>query len=452
MSQQPLDLRKSISIVSRFKAVVGIVAALGLLAGVAYAAFHPPQPSSTAVVSFPSSVQSTATQVVIANSYPVLSAAAAEIGPTVSVDQLQNEVQAKSLTNYLISITATNKSADESATIANAVAKSYIAYAGNKKTPVQHVVAELFQPAVTAATPSRLGSTLIAGLVGLLAGALVGSVASLVIGRSDRRLRERDQIANAIGLSVVASVPVSHPSDPAGWAKLLESYQPQAVHAWQLRTVLRYVGISDQGSDQRSDQRSARPSDNGNGAAAPTGDGDRVSLGVVSLSSDRGALALGPQLAVFAASQGIPTALVIGPQQDEGATAALRTACEASLSSAELPGLLQLVVFDDKFVDQQPRAALTVVVVVVDGRAPEMPAMVVNTTATVMGVSAGRVTAEQLARAAVAAGAGGREVAGILVADPEQTDKTTGRVPHLMRPPRRRLPNRLKGVVAEIKQ
>jgi capsular polysaccharide biosynthesis protein len=452
MSQQPLDLRKSISIVSRFKAVVGIVAALGLLAGVAYAAFHPPQPSSTAVVSFPSSVQSTATQVVIANSYPVLSAAAAEIGPTVSVDQLQNEVQAKSLTNYLISITATNKSADESATIANAVAKSYIAYAGNKKTPVQHVVAELFQPAVTAATPSRLGSTLIAGLVGLLAGALVGSVASLVIGRSDRRLRERDQIANAIGLSVVASVPVSHPSDPAGWAKLLESYQPQAVHAWQLRTVLRYVGISDQGSDQRSDQRSARPSDNGNGAAAPTGDGDRVSLGVVSLSSDRGALALGPQLAVFAASQGIPTALVIGPQQDEGATAALRTACEASLSSAELPGLLQLVVFDDKLVDQQPRAALTVVVVVVDGRAPEMPAMVVNTTATVMGVSAGRVTAEQLARAAVAAGAGGREVAGILVADPEQTDKTTGRVPHLMRPPRRRLPNRLKGVVTEIKQ
>jgi capsular polysaccharide biosynthesis protein len=444
MSQQPSDLRKSISIVSRFKAVVGIVAALGLLAGVAYAAFHPPQPSSTAVVSFPSSVQSTATQVVIANSYPVLSAAAVEIGPTVSVGQLRNEVQAKSLTNYLISITATNKSADESATIANAVAKSYIAYVGNKKTPVQHVVAELFQPAVTAATPSRLGSTLIAGLVGLLAGALVGSVASLVIGRSDRRLRERDQIANAIGLSVVASVPVSHPSDPAGWAKLLKSYQPLAVHAWQLRTVLRYVGISD--------ERSARPSDNGPGAAVPTGDGDRVSLGVVSLSSDRGALALGPQLAVFAASQGIPTALVIGPQQDEGATAALRTACEASLSSAELPGLLQLVVFDDKLVDQQPGAALTVVVVVVDGRAPEMPAMVLNTTATVMGVSAGRVTAEQLARAAVAAGAGGREVAGILVADPEQTDKTTGRVPHLMRPPRRRLPNRLKGVVTEIKQ
>jgi len=52
----------------------------------------------------------------------------------------------------------------------------------------------------------------------------------------------------------------------------------------------------------------------------------------------------------------------------------------------------------------------------------------------------------------VAAAADGREVTGILVADPEQTDKTTGRVPQLMRPPRRRLPNRLKGVVTEIKQ
>jgi len=74
---------------------------------------------------------------------------------------------------------------------------------------------------------------------------------------------------------------------------------------------------------------------------------------------------------------------------------------------------------------------------------------VVRTTAAVLGVSAGRATAEQLARAAVAAGADGREVAGILVADPEPTDKTTGRVPQLIRPSRRRQPSRLKGVVTE---
>ena len=45
---------------------------------------------------------------------------------------------------------------------------------------------------------------------------------------------------------------------------------------------------------------------------------------VLSLSSDPRAIALGPQLAVFAASQGIPTALVIGPQQDATVTATLR--------------------------------------------------------------------------------------------------------------------------------
>ncbi|MGH3167428.1 MAG: hypothetical protein ACRDN0_16245, partial [Trebonia sp.] len=93
-------------------------------------------------------------------------------------------------------------------------------------------------------------------------------------------------------------------------------------------------------------------------------------------------------------------------------------------------------------------AALSVVVTVVDGDTLRVPAADRTATA-VLGVSAGRVTAEELVRAAVAAGTGGREVSGILVADPEPTDKTTGRVPQLIRPPRRRLPNRLKGVVTE---
>ncbi len=443
MSQRPLDLRKSISIISRLKAVVGIAAIVGLLAGVAYAAFNPPEPSATAVVSFPASVQSTATEVLIADSYPVLSAAAAKVSPPVSVDQLRSEVQVKSLTTYLISITATGSSTEAAQATANAVAESYIAYVGDKTTPVQHLVAELFQPAITAAAQSRLESMLIAGLVGALAGALVGSVGSLAIGRNDRRLRDRDQIANAIGVPVAASVPVGHPSDPAGWAKLLETYQPSAVHAWQLRTVLRYVGITD--------GKLPRTPEDETGATVPAGDRDGVSLGVLSLSSDPGALALGPQLAVFAASQGIPTALVIGPQQDESATAALRTACEASPMPATLVGLLRLVVSDDGLADRQERVGLTIVVTVVDSRAPKMPATMATAT-TLLGVSAGRVTAEELARAAVAAVAGGREVAGILVADPEPSDKTSGRVPQLMRPARRRLPNRLKGVVAEIRR
>lgn len=446
MSQQPLNLHKSILIIRRFKVLVGIMSALGLLAGVGYAAFNPPSPSSTAVVSFPSSVLSTATQVVIADSYPVLSVAASKVSPPVSPSTLQNDVQVKSLTTYLISITATASTDAQAEAIANAVADSYIAYVGDKRNPVSHVNAQLFQPALSVAKPSLFESMLIAGVIGALAGALVGSVASLAIGRKDRRLRERDNIANSIGVPVLASVPVGHPVDPAGWTKLLENYEPKAVHAWQWRTVLRYIGINDQAFAQPHDETSR---------AMPNGDGDTVSLGVVSLSSDPGALALGPQLAVFAASQGIPTALVIGPQQDEGATAALRTACAAPLSSSKLPSQLRFIISGDgdgdEYADQQKGTALCVVVAVVEDRAPKMPATV-RTAATVIGVSAGRATAEQLARAAVAAGADGREVTGILVADPESTDKTTGRVPHLIRVPRRRLPNRLKGVVTEVRR
>jgi capsular polysaccharide biosynthesis protein len=429
MSQQPLDLRKSIVIIRRLRVIVGVAAAIGLLVGAAYGVLKPPGVSSTAVVSLPDSVRSTTTEAVIATSDPVLQAASNHLSPPVPVNTLRSEVQVTLVTNYLLSFTATAGNAGESVAIANAVAQSYISYVDNERSPVSHVAAEMFQPAAGTSTSSRLEAMLIAGLIGALAGALIGCVAALAIGRRDRRLSDRDRIANAIGIPVLASVPVGHPVDPAGWAKLVESYQPQAVHAWQLRSVLRYFGVSD--------------------GAGHTANGDEgMSLSVVSVSADRGALALGPQLAAFAASQGIPTALVIGPQQDASAVAALRTACTAVQSSPSRPSLLRVIVAGDEEVDQQEGAALSVVVVVVDDRAPKMPATV-RTAATLLGVSSGRVTAEELARAAVAAGANGREVNGILVADPEPTDKTTGRVPQLIRPPRRRLPNRMKGVVTE---
>ncbi len=445
MSQQVLDLRKSMIIIRRRKILVGIVAALGLLAGAAYGALQPPTVTSTAVVSFPSTVQSTQTQVLIADSGPVLSAASASLRPPVPVDTLRSDVQVKSLTPYLISITATAKTAGAAEAMANAVANSYIAYVGAKKSPVSHVVAEMFQPANSASGSSRYKTMLLMGLLGALAGAVVGSIVSLAIGRRDRRLRERAQIANSIGVPVLASVPVGHPSDPAGWRKLLENYNPHAVQAWQWRTVLEYFGIFD--------HMSGRSAHGENGRAGQNGDGGGVSLGVVSLSSDRGALALGPQLAVFAASQGIPTALVIGPQQDPNVTAALRTACAAQLSasSSEVPSLLRFIVSGDQYAQQQRGAALIVVITVVDSRVPKMPDTV-PTAGTVIGVSAGGATGEQLARAAVAVAADGRELTGILVADPEPTDQTTGRVPRLVRPPRRRLPNRLKGVVTETRR
>ena len=43
----------------------------------------------------------------------------------------------------------------------------------------------------------------------------------------------------------------------------------------------------------------------------------------------------------------------------------------------------------------------------------------------------------------------GREVTGLLVADPDQSDRTTGRIPQLPRPAFR-MPTRLTGMTTEV--
>ena len=60
MSQQALDLRRSIQIVRRHRLLVGIMVALGLLVGGAYAVLNPPMVTSTALVLLPQSGQAAA--------------------------------------------------------------------------------------------------------------------------------------------------------------------------------------------------------------------------------------------------------------------------------------------------------------------------------------------------------------------------------------------------------
>ena len=95
-------------------------------------------------------------------------------------------------------------------------------------------------------------------------------------------------------------------ADAAGWTRLLAGYQPGDLYGWRLRHALQQLGMA--------------------GFAAGHTSGSSTSLTVVSLSSDPRALALGPQLAAYAASLGIPTALVIGTHKDTTAVATLRTA------------------------------------------------------------------------------------------------------------------------------
>lgn len=445
MTQQPLDLRTSMRLVRRHKFLVGIVLLLGILGGAGYAVHYPPMLSSTALVELPQTQQSTsagagtantgpdpytATQEVIAGSSDVLTAALPAIHPAISLTALRQDVQVGSLTPYVISITAKDKDAGTAEAMANAVANSYVHYIGTANSAVGRVSAQLLEPATTAAGPTLVKSLITYALVGAISGGLIGAVIAIAIGRNDRRLRERNEIADAIGVPILVSLPVTHPSDAGGWTELIQHYQPEIVDAWRLHKALRDLGVA-----------GVRPSDLGAASGS--------SLTVLSLSSDRRALALGPQLAVFAAAQGIPTTLVVGPQQDTNVTAALRAAC--ATPPPQRPGNLQVAVIDQYRGDQLPPAALTVVVSVVDGATPGV-AGTVPTTMTVLGVSAGAVTAGQLARVAAAAAAANRDVVGILLADPDSGDQTTGRLPQLARSGRHQMPTRTNGASEGVRE
>jgi capsular polysaccharide biosynthesis protein len=420
MSEQALDLRRSVQIVRRHKILVGAVAALGLLAGAGYSVRYSPMPASQALVVLPPSAStSIGTQVLIAGSDPVLAGAIRQIDPPVSLPTLLDRVQASALTTRIIAINARGMTAAQAEDTANAVANSYIAYLSSVNIPGQRVQARVLESAATATGTPLARRLLITGGLGALLGALIGAIAAIAIGRQDRRLRQRDEIADSIGVPVLAAIDVHHPSDPAGWTSLLENYRPGAVQAWSLRKTLHILGLTD-----------------------PRG-GNGASVALLTLSSDPRALALGPQLAVFAASLGIPTALVIGPQQDANATAALRAACAVPPSAqSKRSNQLRVTVQDHGGVDRLPRAELVVAVAVVDAQAPRA-AETRRTAVTVLGVSAKAATAEQLARVAASAAADGREIAGILVADPDSTDHTTGRLPRLDPPKHRRMPTRL---------
>ena len=60
MSERALDLPRAIQIVRRHRVLVAIAVLLGIVAGGAYATFHPPMLTSTALVVLPQSAQSAA--------------------------------------------------------------------------------------------------------------------------------------------------------------------------------------------------------------------------------------------------------------------------------------------------------------------------------------------------------------------------------------------------------
>ena len=431
MTGQALDLKRFAQIVRRHRILVGAVAVLGLLAGIGYTVLNSAAYTSSVLLVVSPSVN-ISTQAVVVTSDPVLVPVHQSAEPGVPLGTLRGRIQVKRLTSQLMSISAQGDTPAQAEQTASAVTRSYAAYVGSARSPVGQVPTRILQTATTATGTSLPIRLVEAAVPGVLFGALIGAVIALAVGRKDRRLRERDEIADSIGVPVLASIGVRHPSDAAGWLKLLEDYEPGAVDAWRLRKALHQLGIA---GINAADVRAASGS----------------SLVVLSLSADRKALALGPQLAVYAASLGIPTALVVGPQQDANSTATLRAACTSAPGASGRSRNLHVIVSDQESADQLPGIALTVVVAVVDGQEPGV-AGTMRGTLTVLGVTPGAVTAEQLARVAANAAGDGRDINGILVADPDPADRTTGRLPQLARSGQHGTPTRMTGAVTETRQ
>jgi capsular polysaccharide biosynthesis protein len=311
-------------------------------------------------------------------------------------------------------------------------------------------LADIAQDADSATGPGSLPGLISWAAVGALLGAVAATALVAVRARRDPRLRARDDMADAVGSSVLADVRSRPQRSVAEWSALFETYTASPVDAWAFRQLLRALATAPNGNG------------GGRGARGPGRLEHPPSVTVVTLSGDRRGLALAPQLAAFAASLGLTTQFVVATGHD--AAASLRAACSAERASELRPGLRldartesagrapfpevpDGASFDDLLtpatkngsqVDQEeggplrlaiPRHAapdLTIVLAVMDTREPTLDA-VQPTAVTVLAIAPGVGTREDLARLAVAIDDAGSRIDGIVVADPDPSDRTTGR-------------------------
>lgn len=189
MSEPASELQRPVRGTRRPSFLVVIMAAVGLLAGVATAAIVPVMVTSSALVFLPQAAQNaaaaaapatgqpdgfTATQEIIAGSNVVLATALPQVHPATSLAGLRHDIRIGSPASDIISISATGQTAGDAGAAANAVADSYVRYVGAGGSPALRLPAAVLRPASSA--------TGTAWFLRLLAGALLGAVSGLFAG------------------------------------------------------------------------------------------------------------------------------------------------------------------------------------------------------------------------------------------------------------------------------
>ena len=507
MSDQISDARSTTATLHRNKRVLVVAALAGLVAGAAYAVMAPPPLTSTTLVLLPTPAQAESsnsdveTQIQIALSSTVLQRAGQAAVPVRSARSVKKMIAVTAPTNQLIQIQATSTKGAEAQAVSQAVADSYVVYVSNTarevtaaaladltvrrdqlKKQIEQLQGEIAASVkrqralspnspeggkeaqllaglrleqadlslqldkvkdkiatggdvgsaagagtsvVQKATEARGLSTLLRLLIWAPLGAVVFTILTgvvlLIAARRDSRLRLRDEIADAVGSPVVGSLRSMPQKSVAGWSALLETYETTPVESWAFRQVLRGVLSEDRKRQPRAGGKIDHPQ----------------SLSMLSLAGDERGLAIAPQLAAFASSMGITTRLVTAVGHESAA--ALWAGSGNGRDALIRPGLYIGDVQDGTTVD------LLIYVTVLDRGKPSLGDAPVSE-ATILSVAVGTATEQELARVAIAVDDVGRRIDGIVVADPDQTDRTTGRHTLDERSLRPALPTRLTGV------
>jgi capsular polysaccharide biosynthesis protein len=443
VSGQELDVKRSWRAIRRHRKAVAACAIAGLLGGITLGAFFPPLHTATSLVVLPpppvaapdttaTAAHSVETQVLIATSEPVLASAGQNLDPPLDRETVNKRVEVTAVTRDVIEVQGQGTSEDEAIALTNAVTRIYLVFITTEQDLPGDLGDRSGARVLQAATTARGGSPFVHyglfGLLGGLGGSLLGAVGVLAVARGDRRLRLRDEVANAVGIPVLGSVSSYPARDVTDWAELLEDYQPTALDAWSLQRVLHSLGVDTTARDSTDSDDAPDRRETGT-----------VSVAVITFGRDDKALALGPQLAAFARSIGVATSLVVDARV--AAVNALLGDPEADLAFDNAAAQAGNGYGPSK---DRTAPALQINLIVVDPAEPHL-ADTHHTTAAIVGLSSGAVTGEELARLVVAAAATRREINGIVVADPEPTDRTTGRLPQLMRQGSSRLPAILTG-------
>ena len=172
MNQQAPDLPRFVQIIGRYRSLIGLVALLGALVGVIFAALNPPASSSQTLVVFTA---------------PTCPAGGICGGPAFSpafiepmlLKQFPNGVQVKPVTGDVVSISVAAGTAARAEVIANAAARSYIIDAGALPYMGEYASVQILQPATSAAAPTPLKQVVGDALLGAVLGALLGIIAAL---------------------------------------------------------------------------------------------------------------------------------------------------------------------------------------------------------------------------------------------------------------------------------